>query len=108
MSYWKSLASDMGTEFGKAIFLAVISEITGNSINENVKPKAAHKERHTAHTNIQTDKFHYRSAIERFDRHMTQQGFKNMHKSKRNRSQIMETWYNHKTGTTMIGHFHLN
>ena len=107
MSYWKSLAGDMGMELGKAIFLAAMSEITGNSVKGNTKPKIVHHERHTAHTNIQTDKYHYRNAIERFDHHMTQQGFKNMYKSKRTRSQIMETWYNHKTGTTMIGHFHL-
>ena len=106
MSYWKSLASDIGTELGKAVFFGIISEFTENAADSKGYQKR-HKEKHIAHTNIQTDKFHYRSAIERFECHMTQQGFKNMHQSKRTHSQIMETWYNYKTGTTMIGHFHL-
>ena len=113
MSTWKSLASELGAQFGKAVFLAAIDEFTkGNEYDKHKlstnRKKTLRNEGRVAHTNISTDVFNYREDMDRFDVHMYSHGFVNVGKTKHTKSQIIRKWYNPKTGTTMIGHFHLN
>ena len=107
MSDWKFLLNEIGGELGKAIIRAAVDGIAGPKTSTNNR-KIMHKKTNVVHTDIHTNKFHYREAIERFEWHLIKQGYKNMHNSKRTPSKITETWYNHRTGTTMVGHFHLN
>ena len=113
MYNWKSLASALGAQFGKAIFLAAIDEFTTGKGHDEQKSsanrkKTMRKEGRVAHTNICTNIFNYREDMDRFDVHMYSHGFVNVDKPKHTRSQIIRKWFNPKTGTTMIGHFHLN